>query len=231
MTICIIPARGASKRIPKKNIKLFHGKPIIEYVINAASKSNLFTDIIVSTDCEDIAAIARNAGATTPFKRSEKNSSDTATTAAVLDEVLEQLKDPITPNTNICCIYPTAVFVTSDVLIESFSQWQKSKLDGLVTVVPYGFPIQRAVKILDGKMVMFHPEHMQTRSQDLEKSYHDCGQFYWLNVEAFRKEKKLYLNNTYPFIMSELETQDIDTLVDWEMAELKYLFLKNKAIH
>jgi|TARA_B110000238_G_scaffold50280_2_gene54760 pseudaminic acid cytidylyltransferase len=228
--LAIIPARGGSKRILRKNIKLFLGKPIIAYSIEAALKSKLFDEVMVSTDDEEIREIALKYGAKVPFLRSETNANDFATTAAVINEVLEVYKTRNKLFKYCICIYPTAPFVSSNLLIKAFKKLKKDKLDAVFSVLKYGFPIQRAMKInKEDKVEMVDVSKMNIRSQDLESSFHDAGQFYALNISAFIKKQKLWTNNTGCIEINELEAQDIDTETDWKLAELKYkLFLDEK---
>ena len=226
MRLAIIPARGGSKRIPRKNIKPFLGKPIIAYSIEAALNSQLFDEVIVSTDDEEIAKIAVEFGAKVPFFRSEKNSSDLATTFDVIEEVLEFYKQKNSHFKNICCIYACAPFVTSEKLITAYNVLIEKEYDSVFPVVPFGFPIQRALKINANKIRFFQPEFALKRSQDLEKSYHDVGQFYWMNPEKILSKKQILTENTGSIIVSEFEAQDIDNEVDWKLAELKYNFNK-----
>ncbi len=227
--LAIIPARGGSKRIPRKNIKSFLGKPIISYSILAAKESMLFDDIIVSTDDEEIANIARTYGAKVPFLRSEKNSDDYATTADVLIEVLDKLSKPYEL---VCCIYPTAPFVTSKVLKATLELLNVNNFKSVFPVLPYSFPIQRALKKSDnGNLEMFFEQYKNFRSQDLEKAYHDAGQFYWLNVDDFINTKEIYSDFSGIYVLNELHAQDIDTTVDWKLAELKYtMMIQNNSI-
>jgi len=228
--LCIIPARGGSKRIPRKNIKSFLGKPIIAYSIEAAIKSELFDEVMVSTDDLEIAEIAKKYGAKVPFFRTEKSSNDFATTFDVIEEVLFQYKAIHKNFTVACCLYACAPFVTDNKLIESFEILTKNRFDSVFPVIPFGFPIQRAIRLENGKSSFFYPEFSLSRSQDLAKSYHDAGQFYWMNVERCLKESKILTNNTGSIIISELEGQDIDNVVDWELAELKFQLWKKSAI-
>jgi len=224
--IAIIPARGGSKRIPRKNIKNFLGKPIIVYSIETALKSGLFDEIMVSTDDTEIAEIAQKHGAKVPFMRSEKNANDYATTADVLKEVLQNYRQLQQKNFEYaCCIYPTAPFVSTELLQESFDLLNNNSFDTVFPVMAYSYPIQRALKIHEGKMQLFQPEHLNTRSQDLEKAYHDAGQFYWLQVDKFQKSGKLWTDNTGVIVIDESQVQDIDTQEDWQLAELKYKIL------
>jgi N-acylneuraminate cytidylyltransferase len=221
--IAIIPARGGSKRIPKKNIKNFLGKPIIAYSIEAAINSGLFDDVIVSTDSEEIAEIAKKYGASVPFLRSEKNSDDFASTIDVIDEVIEELSKRNQTYKNCCCIYPTAPFLNANKLNEAFTLLIENSYDVVFPVIQFSFPIQRAVKRDEnGKISMFTPEFLTSRSQDLEASYHDSGQFYFFDIQQVLTQRKLWTSNTGCIVISELEGQDIDNLDDWKLAELKY---------
>ena len=229
MNIAIITARGGSKRIPHKNRKEFCGKPIIEYSIEAAKQAGIFDTVMVSTDDEQIAEIARNTGAEVPFMRSAETSSDYATTADVLMEVLEKYKERGIRYENACCIYPTAPFVTGNKLRQAMDMLVNEKKDSVIPVVPFSFPPLRGMVINDGKLEYKWQEYAMKRSQDLEEIYHDCGQFYVFRVESFEKEKKLVTDNTAGMIISELEVQDIDNETDWELAEMKYRLLKEKG--
>ncbi|MBS7144875.1 MAG: pseudaminic acid cytidylyltransferase [Roseburia sp.] len=229
MNIAIITARGGSKRIPHKNIKEFCGKPIIEYSIEAAKQAGIFDTVMVSTDDNKIAEIAKNAGAEVPFMRSEETSNDYATTADVLMEVLEKYKERGIRYENACCIYPTAPFVTGYKLRQAMEMLVKEKKDSVMPIVPFSFPPLRGMVINDGKLEYKWQEYAMKRSQDLEEIYHDCGQFYVFRVETFEKEKKLVTDNTVGMIISELEVQDIDNETDWQLAEMKYRLLKEKG--
>lgn len=229
MNIAIITARGGSKRIPHKNIKEFCGKPIIEYSIEAAKQAGIFDTVMVSTDDNKIAEIAKNAGAEVPFMRSAETSNDYATTTDVLMEVLEKYKERGIRYENACCIYPTAPFVTGNKLRQAMDMLVNEKKDSVIPVVPFSFPPLRGMVINDGKLEYKWQEYAMKRSQDLEEIYHDCGQFYVFRVEPFEKEKKLVTDNTAGMIISELEVQDIDNETDWELAEMKYRLLKEKG--
>lgn len=219
--IAIIPARGGSKRIPRKNIKPFMGKPIIAYSIEAAMQSELFDEVMVSTDDEEIAEIARKYGAKVPFMRSAETSNDYAGTADVILEVLKKYKDLGREFDTICCIYSTAPFVTSGKLMEAYSKLTDG-IDFVFTCVAYSYPVQRSLHIVDGKISMVYPEYAASRSQDLEPIYHDAGQFYVAKVESFVQERTFWGKNTVGLVLSELEVQDLDTLTDWTLAEMKY---------
>lgn len=226
--LAIITARGGSKRIPRKNIKNFLGKPIINYSIQSAIDSSCFDEVIVSTDDKEIAEVAIAAGAKIPFIRSAASSNDFATTAEVISEVLREYKKIGVEFEYICCIYPTAPFITADKLKNAYEMLISSGAKSVVPVVRFGFPIQRSFKIEDNSLRMNWPEHMSTRSQDLPASYHDSGQFYFLRTESFLKDNKLFTDFTVPYEMPESEVQDIDNEEDWKVAEIKYTFLLNK---
>lgn len=224
--LCIIPARGGSKRIPRKNIKPFMGKPIMAYSIEAALKSGIFDEVMVSTDDDEFAEVARQYGAKVPFMRSAATANDYATTEDVLIEVLDEYKKQGREFDNICCLYSTAPFVTSERLCEAFSNMQQENADAIFTVVAYSYPIQRCLHIVDGKIGMKWPEYQTARSQDLETVFHDAGQFYFARVPQLRIEKDLWMKNCIPLILPETEVQDLDTLTDWQMAEMKFHLLK-----
>jgi pseudaminic acid cytidylyltransferase len=221
--IAIIPARGGSKRIPNKNMRDFLGKPIISYSIKAALESSLFNKVIVSTDSNEIAAIAKQYGASVPFMRSAENSGDYSTTADVISEVLSKLIESGESYDAVCCIYPTAPFVTAEKLIESYTLLNSGNYDSVLPVCAFSYPIQRSLKLNErGQATWMYPQFENARSQDLEKSFHDAGQFYWMKTASFIKEKKIVSNNTGAIILDELEVQDIDNEADWKLAELKY---------
>tara|TARA_Y100001958_G_C21086831_1_gene441298 strand:- start:208 stop:888 length:681 start_codon:yes stop_codon:yes gene_type:complete len=220
--ICIIPARGGSKRIPRKNIKEFLGKPIIAYSIKAAINSELFDEVMVSTDDPEISEIAKKYGANVPFMRSAKNSDDFATTFDVIEEVIQFYKSQGMIYKNICCIYSCAPFVTSEILSKAYDQLIQKKYDTVFPIIAYSFPIQRALRVNQGKVSMILKDNLNIRSQDLEKSFHDAGQFYWVNTNKLFISKKLITSNSGGIEISELDAQDIDTNMDWNLAELKY---------
>lgn len=226
--LAIIPARGGSKRIPRKNIKHFAGKPIIAYSIEIALKSNLFDEVMVSTDDAEIAEIAISYGAKVPFMRSVSTSDHFATTYDVIEDVIESYKLKGIKFDLACCIYATAPFITIDKLNESFDLLNKGCFDCVFPVVKYGFPIQRSCHMdsESGKMELLYPEKLNERSQDLEATYHDSGQFYSFNIKKIEKEKALWTNNSGIIEIDELQAQDIDTEVDWKLAELKYELLQ-----
>ncbi|CAK7083322.1 MAG: CMP-N,N'-diacetyllegionaminic acid synthase [Bacteroides rodentium] len=222
--IAIIPARGGSKRIPRKNIKPFMGKPIIAYSIEAALQSGLFDEVMVSTDDEEIAEIARRYGAKVPFMRSADTSNDYAGTADVILEVLKMYKELGQEFDTVCCIYATAPFVTSGRLAEAYSKLSDT-IDSVFTCVAYSYPVQRSLHVVDGKICMVYPEYAASRSQDLEPIYHDAGQFYVVRTSPFIQEKTLWGKNTAGLVLPELEVQDLDTQTDWTLAEMKYQLL------
>ncbi|WP_431126947.1 pseudaminic acid cytidylyltransferase [Flagellimonas flava] len=213
--LAIIPARGGSKRIPKKNIKDFLGKPIIAYSIKAALDSNLFDEVIVSTDSNEIGDIAKKHGATVPFMRSDKNSDDFATLADVMEEVLQPYKDKYT---YACCILPTAPLIKAQNIDLALKVLIENSFDSVRPISKFSYPIQRAIRISsDNRISFMNPEFFNHRSQDLEAAYHDAGQFYWMKVESGLKSE-----NKGAIIIDEREVQDIDYNEDWLLAELKY---------
>ena len=203
--IAIIPARGGSKRIPRKNIKPFMGKPIIAYSIEAALQSGLFEEVMVSTDDEEIAGIACKYGAKVPFMRSAEMSNDYAGTDDVILEVLRKYKEQGREFETVCCIYSTAPFVTPERLREAYGK-MNSEIDSVFTCVVY-------------------PEYKNARSQDLEPIYHDAGQFYFSRTAPFVESRTFWGENTAGLVLSELEVQDLDTQTDWALAEMKYELL------
>jgi len=221
--IAIIPARGGSKRIPGKNSKDFLGKPIIAYSIEAALKCKLFDEVMVSTDNKEIAKIAVQYGAIVPFFRSEKTADDYATLADVLLEVVDEYKKRKVNFDNICCILPTAPFLNSKRIKEGYELLNNNKFYSVFPILEFSYPIQRSlIKNQDLSVKMAYPEHLSSRSQDLEKHYHDSGQFYWIKTKILIKEKTLFTTKSGIIELSQLEVQDIDTLDDWQNAEIKY---------
>ena len=225
-SIVVIPARGGSKRISRKNIKEFFGKPIIAYSIEAAIESCVFDEVMVSTDDEEIAETAKDNGAVVPFYRSEEMSSDSAMTAQVLIEVLGEYDKMGKAFTYICCLYPCAPFVTAERLKEGMNLLESSGADSVFPVARFSSPPQRALVIRDGGLTMLNPENYNVRSQDLEPLYHDAGQFYCIKSTSLREEEKLYCRRTLPIVLSDNEVQDIDTEDDWTAAEIKYRILR-----
>ncbi|MBX2931834.1 MAG: pseudaminic acid cytidylyltransferase [Chitinophagaceae bacterium] len=222
--IAIIPARGGSKRIPRKNIKEFLGKPIIAYSIQTAIQSNLFNEIMVSTDDEEIATIAKQYGAKVPSMRSSKNADDYATTIDVLNEVLNFYKNDNKHFDYACCIYPTAPLVNVAQLNNGFEKLHTNKADAVFPIVAFSYPIWRSVEVDEnGYTKMLWNEYLKSRSQDLKKVYHDAGQWYWFNPNKITNS--LFTDNTTSIILKEDEVQDIDTPTDWLLAEMKYKIL------
>lgn len=224
--LAIITARGGSKRIPHKNIKEFCGRPILSYSIEAALGSGMFEQVMVSTDDERIAAIARKEGAEVPFLRSGHTAGDYATTNDVLLEVLREYEKRGEAFQTACCLYPTAPFVTAERLREAVKMLLESDADTLIPVVSFSYPPKRAMLIREGRLVFEYPQYLDSRSQDLEPLYHDAGQFYVFRTEPFLKNKRLMVGNILPMVLSELEVQDIDNETDWKIAEMKYRLMK-----
>ena len=223
--IAIIPARGGSKRIPRKNIKPFMGKPIIAYSIEAALQSGLFDEVMVSTDDEEIAAVARQYGASVPFFRSAKTANDYATMENVIEEVLNCYRERGISFDAFCCVFSTAPFLKSQSLVNSYNIFENNAYDALMPVLSFSYPIQRALFLENSRLLMREPEHIHTRSQDLQPMYHDAGLFYWMKVDKFYETKEILCDNTGMIELSEVEAQDIDTEEDWKLAELKYQIL------
>ncbi len=225
-SIAVITARGGSKRIPRKNIKDFLGKPIIAYSIAAALKAGFFDEVMVSTDDREIADVALRFGAKVPFIRSAKTSDDFASTEDVLLEVFDEYRKQARGFDYACCIYPTAPFLTAEKLRFGFDQLVETGAETVLPVVRFGYPIQRALKIENNRLKMIWPEHLDSRSQDLIPAYHDCGQFYWLQVTRFLETHKLFAEDTVPILIPESMVQDIDNEEDWKNAEMKYRIMQ-----
>ena len=228
-SLAIITARGGSKRIPRKNIKNFCGKPILCYSIEAAKQSAVFDEIMVSTDDKEIAEIAKSAGASVPFFRSKETAGDYASTDDVIMEVLKAYKETGQEFDTFCCIYPTAPFLSGTRLKSAMELLDTA--DSVMPVVPFSYPPQSGLIITqNGWIERQFPEYATARSQDLQKIYHDCGQFYACRTKAFLKAGTTDVENLLPLVLSELEVQDIDTPEDWELAEIKYNLLKNREV-
>lgn len=226
--IAIITARGGSKRIPKKNIKEFCGLPIIAYSIRTALGSGLFDEVMVSTDSEEIAETAKKFGADVPFMRSADNSDDYATTEDVILEVLQRYRELGTEYDYVCCIYPTAPFVTEAALAEAMAKMEKYEPSVVIPLVQFSYPPQRCFVVDDRGYARFkYPQYVRTRSQDLEKQYHDAGQFYIYNSDRLIATNGIIEDDFMPIIMPELLVQDIDTEDDWKIAEMKYKIINN----
>lgn len=221
--LCIIPARGGSKRIPRKNIKNFLGKPIIAYSIETALESFLFDEVMVSTDDHEIARIAKHHGAKVPFMRSRQTSDDYATTIDVVKEVIDNYKDQEKYFDQVCVLYPTAPFVRVEHLKEGIERLKDQ--EAVIPVTGFGFPVWRAFNMTEGKLSYQWPQFAKSRSQDLEELYHDAGQWYFIKTESIKDS--LVPNQTASIVLTNLEVQDIDTLEDWRIAELKYEYLQD----
>lgn len=228
--LAIITARGGSKRIPRKNIKEFCGKPILAYSIEAALMSGVFDAVMVSTDDQEIAQVAKEYGAEVPFMRSADNANDFATTKDVVREVIEAYQKNGQEFDQLCCIYPTAPFVTPKGLKEAMELLNTPGTQGTMPVVRFSFPPQRSLIIEEGSLRPKWPENTLKRSQDLEPMYHDAGQFYCLDVKSFLEQDTMVPAVTAPIVLSDLEVQDIDNEEDWKLAELKYSILNRKNV-
>lgn len=226
--LAIIPARGGSKRIPRKNIKEFLGKPIIAYSIEVALTSGLFDEVMVSTDDEEIATIAKQYGAKVPFMRSHENADDFATLADVLIEVLRQYQVTHKSFENICCILPTAPLTNASQIRNAFKKLTDENLDSVLPVVEFSYPILRALELdTNNKLKMIWPKYLNSRSQDLKPAYHDSGSFYWVKSNSLIEQETLFCNNGSAIVLPETEIQDIDNETDWKLAELKYKLLND----
>jgi len=229
--IAIIPARGGSKRIPNKNIKLFADQPIISYSIKAAQAADLFDRIIVSTDSEEIAEVAKIYGAEVPFIRPTELADDFTGTIPVLLHALNWLSEHGFATDYFCCIYATAPFVQPEYIIEGLNLLKKRNAATAFSVTKFPYPIFRALKIGDNDRVeMFWPEHENSRSNDLPEAYHDAGQFYWGNTEKFMRGRTLLSSDAVPIVIPRYLVQDIDTPEDWETAEKMYSVLQMDEI-
>lgn len=220
MTLCVIPARGGSKRIPRKNVKTFHGRPMIAWSIQAALDSQAFDHVIVTTDDPDIADVARSQGAEVPFMRPPELSDDHTPTVPVIAHAIAQAEALWGTQDLICCLYATAPFVQASDIAAARDMLDNTEVDYAFPVTSFPYPIQRGVKLRnDGRMEMFQPEHALTRSQDLEEAYHDAGQFYWGRRAAWLAEKTLIGPDAAPLVIPRHRVQDIDTPEDWDRAE------------
>lgn len=223
MNVAVIPARGGSKRIPGKNIRPFHGRPIIAFSIDAALASGCFERIIVSTDDEAIAAVARDCGAEVPFVRPPSVSDDQATIGHVMAHALAWLADNGTVSGAACCLYATAPFVTAADLQQGLDALSGPGLDYAVAVAQFSYPVQRSCRITDeGRLTMADPAMHLVRSQDLEPRYHDAGQFCWGRAEAWAERRPVFGECTAPLVLPAHRVHDIDTLEDWTRAEWLY---------
>lgn len=219
-SIAVIPARGGSKRIPRKNIKSFCGKPMIAWSIEAAFASQCFDRVIVSTDDDEIAAVAREWGAETPFKRPAALSDDYTGTIPVIAHAIEWLREHDRAPQAVCCLYATAPFVQPNDLQAGWQALQSTDVEYAFSVTNYAFPIQRALRLTAaGRVMMFQPEHFTTRSQDMEEAWHDAGQFYWGHTEAWLQNQPIFTEGAVPVRLPRHRVQDIDTPEDWQRAE------------
>lgn len=226
MNVAIIPARGGSKRIPRKNIRMFAGKPMIAHSIEAALACGLFGRVTVSTDDPEISEISRQYGAEVPFLRPQSLADDFTGTGAVVKHAIQALKDAGTEIDLVCCIYATAPFLQPCYLKEGYEKLQGSGCSYAFSVTTFPFPIQRAVRVNgDGRIEAFWPENITMRSQDLEDAFHDAGQFYWGQPQAFLNDEPIFSPVSLPVILPRHLVQDIDTMEDWQRAELMYAAL------
>jgi len=227
MRLCVIPARGGSKRIPRKNIKEFFGKPMIAWSIEAAKKSECFDRIIVSTDDEEIATVSQKYGADVPFLRPKCLADDYAGTTPVIAHAIKWQNEHGEETSEACCLYATAPFVHVGDLQKGLALLVETKSDYAFSVTSYSFPIQRAVRITkDNRVEMFQPEYFNSRSQDLEQAWHDAGQFYWGRSESWLFEKKFFSEFSIPIPIPRYRVQDIDTQEDWDRAVLLFKAIK-----
>lgn len=231
MNIAIIPARGGSKRIPRKNIRDFCGRPLIAYSNEAAKACGLFDHIIVSTDDPEIREIANAWGAETPFVRPAELANDHATTVPVIKQAVEWVQQHVGKVDNVCCIYATAPFIQASALRNAYDLLIQKAVSGYVfSAATFPFPIQRAFKVKPtGFVEMFEPQNYMTRSQDLEEAYQDAGQFYWGSADAYMSEKIFFSTDSMAYVLPRYMVQDIDTLEDWKRAELMYEVLKKSG--
>jgi N-acylneuraminate cytidylyltransferase len=225
VTVCLIPARGGSKRIPRKNILKFAGRPMIAWSIAAAHEAGCFERIIVSTDDDEIAEIAIAEGAEVPFRRPAALSDDHATTVDVIRHALDWLEESAVVPDTLCCLYATAPFVRAQDIRAGADMLKDAQF--AIPVTSFGFPIQRAVRIEQGRLAMFDPQNYATRSQDLDEAYHDAGQFYWGRSEAWRGDINPFGAESAPILLPRWRVQDIDTPEDWVRAELMFQALSS----
>ncbi len=230
MRLAVIPARGGSKRIPRKNIRPFCGKPMIAWSIDAARDSKCFDRIVVSTDDQEIIEVARALGAEVPFERPAALADDHAGTVPVITHAVRWLQEQGEMPTQVCCIYATAPFLQAGDLEQGLHTLLESGADYVFSVTSYAFPIQRALRVAaNGRVEMFQPQHLNTRSQDLEAAYHDAGQFYWGRADAWLAGRPILAGRSAPFILPRHRVQDIDTAEDWTRAELMFGALRHAS--
>lgn len=230
MKLCVIPARGSSKRIPRKNIKRFCNQAMIGYSIKAAIYSECFDEIIVSTDDTEIAKVANSFGAKTPFFRPKSLANDYIPTIPVIKHAIEWFDEQGQFPSEVCCLYATAPFVQAESIRKAYKKMRKEKAEYCFTATSFPFPIQRAIKLTtENRIEMFYPKQFETRSQDLEEGYHDAGQFYWGKAKAFKQQKPFFSKSATPYFLPRYLVQDIDTFEDWKRAELMYQALKKSG--
>ena len=230
MKLCVIPARGGSKRIPFKNIKMFCGRPMISWSIDAALQSGCFDQVVVSTDHAEIAEVARHFGALVPFIRPAALSDDFTGTTTVIGHAINWFVSQGEAPEQVCCLYATAPFATAEDLRAGLEVLTESRADYAFSVTSYAFPIQRAIRIKsDQHIEMFNPENLNARSQDLETAYHDAGQFYWGRAQAWLQGKMIFSPTSMPVLLPRYRVQDIDTDEDWLMAEFLFRALNIKT--
>lgn len=227
MNLALIPARGGSKRIPRKNMKPFLGKPILQYSIDLAKSAGLFDEVTVSTEDIEIEDFAAKHGVKAPFRRSEKNANDFATLSDVLLEVLTEYQKLGMQFANVCVILPTAPLITNEILNEAYRKLVTSHFSAVIPLVKYSHPIQRALKVLNnsGKTAIIDPKSALMRTQDCAETYYDSGQFYWINVKQFLIEKKILMENAGSIELMPEQCHDIDSMNDWVITEMKYKLL------
>lgn len=230
MILAIIPARGGSKRIPKKNIKSFLGQPIINYSIAAAIQSGVFDKVIVSTDSEEIKSLAIKGGADVPFMRPKNLATDESSTAVVLSHAVKWFQNHGHKVEHFCCIYPTAPLLSPSFIRDGYNLITSEKVASVFSVATFPYPIQRALKLnRSGGLEMFWPEHENSLSNYLEESYHDAGQFYWLNTDQFLNTGKLFSRDALPIVLPRYLVQDIDSPEDWDTAERLFMALQSHS--
>jgi N-acylneuraminate cytidylyltransferase len=228
--LAIIPARGGSKRLPRKNVRLFLGKPIIAYPIQVALQSNLFAEVMVSTDDEEIARIAQEYGATVPFFRSPETANDYAGISEVLVEVIQCYAAKARHFDTVCCLLPTAPLITQGDLSAALEKLNAGGYDSVFPVSRFQYPIWRSLKMEGDRVLMNWPENYHKRSQDLPPAFHDCGQFYWVQTDRFLAARRVFTENSGAIELPGIRVQDIDTEDDWRLCELKYQFLHSDSI-
>lgn len=230
-TLAIITARGGSKRIPRKNIRPFRGRPMLAWAVEAALSADIFDTVMVSTDDQEIAELAISFGAQVPFMRSSENADDFSTTSDVLSEVLARYSALGTHFDHSCCIYPTAPFIQSTDLIDGYQMMLSGEFDVVMPVAEFSYPIWRSLNRDDNKRVALNfPENLNKRSQDLPPSYHDAGQWYWFRTQEFLNSGTLLGENTGSVVLRAMQVQDIDTDEDWALAEVKHKTLFSGSV-